>query len=112
MSPFEEEEKIFCEIHIYIFFFKFYGQQDFKQKDQKSVHLVLSFNLLCLQALSVIVGLQKYIFLYFHNFVLLDPGGAGHVEAFQLFSVSRSVGGSVGPLVGLSFRRLVCPRRL
>ena len=84
---------------------------DFKQKDQKSVHLVLSFNLLCLQRLSVIVGLQKYIFLYFHNFVLPDPGGAGHVEAFQLLSVSRSVGGSVGPLVvGLSCRRLVCPR--
>ena len=61
MSPFEEEEKIFCEISMYIYFF--YGQQDFKQKDQKSVHLVLSFNLLCLQALSVIVGLQKYIFL-------------------------------------------------
>ena len=84
---------------------------DFKQKDQKSVHLVLSLNLLCLQRLSVIVGLQKYIFLYFHNFVLPDPGGAGHEEAFHLLSVSRSVGGSVGPLVGLSCHRLVCPSR-
>ena len=68
----------------------------------------------------MIVGLQKYIFLYSHNFVLPDPTGAGHVEAFHFLyvgqlvgrSVRQSVYRSVGPSVGLSqaFKVFYCAK--